>query len=476
MDEVMLTRRPGFFSASRWKWLLIGLVPVTLVLARDPVIATLRNPGTAIKALQTVQVQRTDLAGDVLVAGRVASTQSTEIRCQLERLSGSGSMAAVSGGSSTILSLVPDGTDVHKGEILCELDASVYADMVSNQEIAVEQARSNRLQAALALDVAKLALQAYHEGNQVQVESSYKGQIALAKSDLSRQEDRVDWAERMVKKGYVSLAQLSSERLSLEKLKTSLRRSEQALEIFQRFTTPKELLSLRSQIIGAEATLGFQDIKLNREAERLNHYKSQLDRCTIRAPHDGYVVYSNRPGREPEVYEGAPVRERMPLFTLPDQSKLEVELLVHETVINHVRAEMSASICIEAFPEVKLKGIVSTVSPVPVSDRSRQSSGEVTYFIGHVRFESLPAKVRPGMTAQVTIFTGMRRGVLAIPTMAVAVEDDQDVCYVAHQESVERRPVKVSHASRDMLEVLDGLSEGEDVFLQPSLVATHISL
>ncbi|MGC8639635.1 MAG: efflux RND transporter periplasmic adaptor subunit [Isosphaeraceae bacterium] len=473
MDELMPYKRPGVFSASRWKWYALGLLSIGLLMAREPVIATLRNTETGLSAIPTATVERTDLAGEVLVAGRVASTESTQIRCMLERLTSAGGAVAQSGGSSTILSLVPDGADVQKGDILCEMDASAYSDLVSNQEIAVEQARSNRLQAALALDVAKLSLQAYRQGEQVQVESSYMGQVALAKSDLSRQADRVAWAERMVEKGYVSLAQLSSERLTLDKLKVSLRRSELALEIYRKFTAPKELLSLQSQIIGAQATLGFQDIRLNREVERLNLYRAQLEHCTIRAPHAGYVVYANRPGREPAVYEGAPVRERMPLFTLPDQSKLEVELLLHETTIDHVREGMPASICIEAFPESKLMGIVSSVSPVPVSDRSRQSSGEVTYFIGHVQFGSLPAKVRPGMTTQVTIFTGLREKVLAVPTMAVTVEDQHDVCYVDHHDSVERRAVKVSHASRDMMEVLDGLSEGERVFLSPSLVASR---
>ena len=67
-------------------------------------------------------------------------------------------------------------------------------------------------------------------------------------------------------------------------------------------------------------------------------------------PHSGYLVYSNRPGRDPQVFEGATVRERMPLFTLPDQTKLEVEILIHETIINHVRPGMAASIRVERLP------------------------------------------------------------------------------------------------------------------------------
>jgi hypothetical protein len=58
--------------------------------------------------------------------------------------------------------------------------------------------------------------------------------------------------------------------------------------------------------------------------------------------------------------------------------------------------------------------------------------------------------------------------------MAVAVEDHQDICYVGHDKSVQRRAVKVAQAPPpgDMLEVLDRLSEGEEVFLAPALLAS----
>ena len=86
----------------------------------------------------------------------------------------------------------------------------------------------------------------------------------------------------MVAKGYSSLAQFRSEQLALERLTISLRKSQVALENYRRFTAPKEIVMLQSKVIGAEATLGYQTIRLNREVERLAHYKSMVDRCTIR--------------------------------------------------------------------------------------------------------------------------------------------------------------------------------------------------
>ncbi len=422
--------------------------------------------------IQRATVHRADLAGEILVPGRVSGAQSTEIRCTLERLSGASQRASSGGGASTILTLVAEGAIVQQGELLCEMDASAYTELVSNQEIAVEQARTNRMQAALDLDVARIALEAFREGERVQTETAYMGQISLAQADLTRESDRLIWLKRMVAKGYASLAQLRSEQMSLERLTISLRKSEVSLQNYKRFTAPKQIVMLQSKVIGAQATLGYQTIRLNREEERLAHYKSMVDRCTIRAPHSGYVVYANRSGRPPVVYEGASVRERMPLFTLPDQSKLEVEVLLHETIIQRVQSGMIVAIRLEALPDLRLTGVLSSLSPIPISDRNPESGNDATYFVGHVRLDSMPPKLRPGMTTQVTISTGLRPGILAVPTMAVVIEDDQEICYVDHEKSVERRAVKVVQASRDMLEVIDGLSEGEVVFLDPTLLSS----
>jgi HlyD family secretion protein len=74
------------------------------------------------------------------------------------------------------------------------------------------------------------------------------------------------------------------------------------------------------------------------------------------------------------------------------------------------------------------------------------------------------------MSAEVAIATGQRHEVLTVPPAAVTVEDGQDVCYVARQGHLERRPVKVGQGTPALLEVIGGLDEGEEVVLDPALV------
>jgi HlyD family secretion protein len=437
------------------------------------------------RGLQTAPVRRADVDAVVLTSGRVASSRSTEIRCTLERLDlacqggGTGTQAPMQtpsqkDGASAIISLVPDGATVKRGEVLCELDSSEYQELARRQQIVVEEAKAEHSRASLTLEVAKLALRSYHEGEKGQVVREYKGEIALTRSDLSRQTDRLAWSRRMLGKGYVSAAQVASDAQKEMELIEKLRTMELTLQNFQRYTSPKEALAFESDVLGAKSTLDYQSSRLKKEQGRLAHYQSMVDRCTIRAPHDGYVVYANRPGREPEVYLGAPVRERMLLFSLPDPTKMQVEAMLHETEVKRVRAGMPASVLVEAMPARPMSGRVESVAEVPKSDQNIRSANQIAYFLGRVELTTTPSGLRPGMTAEISILSDKHKGVLTVPSIAVREEDGREFCYVDRRDHLERRPVKVIRASHDNIEVVEGLTEGERVVLDPDPVNSKV--
>jgi HlyD family secretion protein len=460
----------GWPPRSRW---VRGAAASLLVagLAAVAALAPIRGPRSPLEGIPIVKVRRAELYATVLAGGRVESAQSTEVRCALEALDipGQGGGQSV-GGTSTILQLVPDGSIVKKGDILCELDASAYNELVRRQKIAVKQAAAEREQAALTLDVAEISLRAYREGEMVQAEQQFKGQIALMQANLTRQTDRLEWARRMLGKGYTSLRQVASEELAERKMTLDLAQQIGAFDSYQRLTAPKELLSLQSQVVGARAVLDFQSVRLNIEEERLAHYQELVDGCTVRAPHGGFVIHANRSGRTPEVYLGAPVRERLRLFYLPDLSRMEIWAILHETVVDQVQPGMAVRGRVEALPGRPLEGRVMSITQFPVFDRESETGNEVKNFVARVELTTQPAGLRPGMSAEVKILTGQQREVLAIPPGAVTVEEDHNVCYVARADRFERRRVALGKATRDLLEVTEGLNEGEGVALDPALV------
>ena len=75
-----------------------------MLAAGMPVIATLRNPTSPYDGLFTAIVQKLDVDEEVVAPGRIASTQSTEIRCTLEKLDSGATGGTLVNGASTILS------------------------------------------------------------------------------------------------------------------------------------------------------------------------------------------------------------------------------------------------------------------------------------------------------------------------------------------------------------------------------------
>jgi HlyD family secretion protein len=187
----------------------------------------------------------------------------------------------------------------------------------------------------------------------------------------------------------------------------------------------------------------------------------------VRAPHDGLVVYARPSDDGARVMVGASVRQKQDLFYLPDLRHMEVQTVLHETVVPRVRAGMPVWVRVEALSDRTLPGRVVSISPLPLP-RSRRSSPDVRNYRARVVLDEAPAALRPGMSAAVAIETNRRPGALVIPRDAVAGVSGRDVCYVAGPRGLERRRVAIGTAERDLLEVTAGLAEGEEVVLVPA--------
>ena len=202
--------------------------------------------------------------------------------------------------------------------------------MLRQQHITVEQAKASHLQAQLNHEIALLAVREYTRRHGPGDVKGMEGTIALARSDLSRAEDHLTWTKRMSEKGYASAAQIVSEKHTVAQLELALQRQLTAMELFQRFTLPKTEKNLQGQVKSAETSLGNETLRLQRQLERFELLQKQVDRCTIRAPHDGVLFYYKSPSsrQSATIDEGMAVRQRQALFYLPDLSEMEVQAAV----------------------------------------------------------------------------------------------------------------------------------------------------
>jgi len=457
-------RRMGWFYGLAGVGVVFSLVLAAVGAVPRPFGSLWRGEPAGVRAA-TAPVRRTDLTVTMMAGGRVDSSKRTVIECELEAMAvGVQGQSMGSGGASTLLSIVPDGSEVKRGDVLAVLDASAYEEMVLAQTINVDRARVDHRQAELDLEIAGMAVGEYRDGTMLQAVQSLEGQITLARSEAKRFEDRLAWTRRMLDKGYVPPSQVSNEELGAARQRAAMRKGLTSLSLFRRFTAPMSLKVLDSDLKGAEAILNYQVGRLRRNVERLALLRTQVERCTIRAPHDGFVIHANEEMRSVRIEPGVSVRQKQRLMYLPDLTRMEVAARLHESVAAAVRPGMRSRVRIEAMGGRELEGHVTGVSQLPTASNL---FSEVRYFIATVQLDTLPRGLRPGMSAEVSIETLHRPDVLTVPSEALATRDGRDVCYVAHDDRVECREVRIGQATRDLLEVNGGLAEGEQVVLDP---------
>jgi HlyD family secretion protein len=411
-------------------------------------------------------VRRTDLYPELTASGRVESSKRTVVECELENISiGVLGERLTAGGASVLLSIVPEGSVVQKGDVLAVLDASDYEELLRQQRITVERSRADYRTAQLEVEVAKLAVREFRDGSMKEAISDFERSVALAESDLVRVKDRLEWARRMKQKGYVPIAQVTSEEFNHARALFNLAEERAAYELFTRWMAPRSLKVLENAVIGAEATLKYQQSRLSRNLGRLAKLETQVEHCTLRAPHDGFVIYANDDRREIRIEPGMFVRQKQDLMYLPDLADMEVVASLHESVVHEIGKGMRARVSVEGLSNRRLEGHVTDIAQIPTFNwRS-----DVRYFDGRVKIDHSPRGILPGMTARVEISLNRKDHVLAVPTEAVTHEDGHEICYVAHEEGLERREVKLGEGTQDLLEISAGLHEGEQVVLNPIL-------
>lgn len=418
---------------------------------------------------QFVRVSRTMLEPYLRAPGRVESSRRTVVRCQLENMAGASGSAGTSG-SSTVIWLIPEGSEVKKGDVLARLDGSTYEEMLRQQTIVVEQARASHLQAQLDLEIAKIALREYLEGTVQETIEQMEANLSLAKSNRTQAEQRLEWTRKMNKKGYASIAQIKTDEQTFLSSELALRQQETSYDLFKQFTRPKNEKTLEAAITTAQTTLDNEQVKMNRQVERFELLKKQVARCTIRAPHDGVVYYfteaQRRPGQEADqIQEGMTVRQEQRLFFLPDLSEMEVQVVLNESVVNRVRAGLDATVEFEALPDLSLTGKLESISEIPSQTNPRGE--DVRYFMGILKLDGSAQGLKPGMSAIVSLQLPRSEGVLAVPAAAVVADAGRYECFLPAGERLEPRPVKVGRTTPELIEITGGLTEGEEIALNP---------
>ncbi|HEV3121410.1 MAG TPA: efflux RND transporter periplasmic adaptor subunit, partial [Isosphaeraceae bacterium] len=258
---------------------------------------------------------------------------------------------------------------------------------------------------------------------------------------------------------------------ALERAKLLLELAETKRTVFQKYTQPKMTTELKSQVEKAKSDELAKDAAWELEKSKETKLRRQIEKCVLRAPCDGVVVYANDPNRfdgsqRPQIEEGSMVRERQKIFSLPDISHLRVNTKVHESMIDKLSRGMRAKIVVDAFPNEILTGTVETIYPLP--DQRTFVNSNFKVYTTLVTIENGLTGLRPGMTAQVDITVTELADVLSVPFDALVQYDGAyHVAVEKPDGAFEWRDVTLGAANDKLVEVKTGLKPGEHVALKP---------
>lgn len=183
-------------------------------------------------------------------------------------------------------------------------------------------------------------------------------------------------------------------------------------------------------------------------------------------------MYGNDPNQfrgnnQPQIQEGAVVIQRQKIFSLPDVLNMQVNTKVHESMIDRVEPGQVARIRVDAFAGEPLTGKVKSVQPLP--DPTSFFSSDVKVYTTLVTIDQKMQSLRPGMTAEVTILIDTLDDVLVIPVTAVLPLKGKEYVYVVTPDGKpERREVTLGATNDILIEVKEGLKEGDLVAMNPT--------
>lgn len=453
-------------------WVVLGAIAAAAALVA--LLGFHARPGSpaakGIPPYVTGEVVEGPFVHEIWERGEIQSSSNVEIACQVKSV-----------GGVSILEIVPEGKVVKAGDFLVRLDDSALQRELIQQEIACSNSESLAKDAEADLAAAKLELRAYEEGTYQQAEEQIESELFVAKENLRRAEEYLSYSRKMNQRGYVSDVQIEADEFSVEKARKELDVTNTKLRVLREFTRSKTVALLQAAVETAQGRLRSRSKAWELDRMRLDELKDQISKCTIVAPSPGQVVYANDPERRGAggdllVAQGRPVRERQIIIRLPDQNRMRVLAKVHESRIEHLQPGMEATVTLDAHPDVRLRGVVTSIGDYPLPTYSIYLSHIKEYEVV-VEIETTLPNLRPGMSAQVTVVVRQIPSAVQVPINGVLERDKRYFCAVPlPQGGFETREIQVGPINETNAVVEAGLQAGEKVALTFPELETFLDL
>lgn len=403
------------------------------------------------ESMLTHTVRRGDLRVTVTENGMLESSNNEEIKCMVK-------------GGSTVLWVIETGTFVKPGDELVRLDTSLIEDNITQQQITYERAVANQIIAQSEVDVAKTNIEEYLNGTYLEERSTIEKQIFDSEEMVKKSQLAYESAMRLASKGMFRSLQMEGEKFAVDSARKELELTKAKLDTLDRYKKKKTLQQLQSALDAAEARLAAEEASLKLEKDRLDRDKEQLKNCVITAPAEGMVIFPSAAEwkETPDIEEGARVREQQTLLMIPDVSKMQVKVGVHESKVGRLRVGMRAEVELQ---DLSLVGEVKEIAEV--TRPAGWWTGNMVKYDTLIRLDPQPG-LKPGMSAVVDIVLADHSDVLKLPVAAIIETAEGFLCWVRKDGQVRKRIIELGETNDEFTIVTAGIAEGDEVVLNPT--------
>jgi HlyD family secretion protein len=229
----------------------------------------------------------------------------------------------------------------------------------------------------------------------------------------------------------------------------TVRKAEAALAVTQ--------LDRATIATSSAAALQVLEASLPRLESTIREMKIRVSYAKVKSPIGGVVGnISTQEGETVAAGFNAPT-----FVTVVDLSRLQVDAYVDEVDIGKVTVGQSATFTVDAFPDTEFKGEVLAIYPSAIL------LDNVVYYDVVIGIEgTFEGRLRPEMTANVTIEVAARNEAVAVPQKSIKHKDGKTVVRVKTGTDSEEREVTTGLEEGDFVEVQSGLEGGETVLYE----------
>ena len=414
-------------------WLPLDSIP-GMALFEDKPIAAARAQEDDMPARNALIAAPGPISKSITLKGRLAPWRDVDVRSPAEA-----KIAVVH---------VRIGQEVSKGEVLAELDLS-----------ALERKYQSKLLVFLDVQKKFRALKNWKKGTEM---TGARRTLTQAQLNLESEKKRIKKLRFLFKQGLVPAVDLED---AEHQLKIQLLDFEAAEDAFA---------SQMSK--GDEEALEAARLAMENARSEMLELRKQRGRAKIVAPFAGTILLSERSGKNTvggskaqegsKLRAGARVERDEVLFRIGDFSRIAVVATTDEIDVVKLRAGQQATVTGNAFPGLKLHGVLRHVSAQDRSQSPSVSRYDVTAVLDKLE-ESVHARLRIGMSGELEVVTYNNVEALLVPIEAVRERGGKHLLRVLDPDTGEfgDREVAIGPTTPRRVEITSGLKPGERIAL-----------